>query len=709
MSAPDATVASTFEVRLSGANLDRDEIARRARELLNKALGPDATFRPHQLEAIMALAADRRRVLLVQRTGWGKSAVYFFATRLLRDQGSGPTILISPLLALMRNQMQMADRLGVSAATINSSNRDAWETVIADLKADRIDLLLVSPERFNNREFLDDVLPELAGKTGMLVVDEVHCISDWGHDFRPDYRRVGRLLDRMPSGIPVLGATATANDRVMEDVVAQLGGGIEAFRGDLGREGLALHAFDIPAPSQRLAWLAQALPDLQGSGIVYCLTVADTVRVANWLRQRGIDAVAYSGNTEADEREHIEADLLDNRVKVVVATSALGMGFDKPNLSFVIHFQAPGSPIGYYQQVGRAGRALPKSVGVLLRGREDSDIQDYFIRNAFPPQSLAEKVIAHLEEQARPLRLNEIMATVNLRRSRLEQMLKILEVEGVVERIGSGYRRTLKRWTYPTERVEGVTAARKREQEVMQAYATTSGCLMEFLGRELDDPNAAPCGICMNCSGSRISVQPDRELVVDAVEFLRRQPIPIEPRRNWPLGLVEPSGRIPEDLRLENGRALCRLGDGGWSDLVRAGKYEDGAFAEELVDAAVRLIREWAPTPAPAWITYVPSLTRETLVADLAAGLGRRLGLPVQAVVQKVSQNSPQKEMQNSAQQYRNVADCFRVVGPVSAEPVLLVDDLFDSRWTLTVVGAALRQAGSGLVFPFALAAAVGT
>ena len=330
---------------------DRPELENEALGLLRRLTGdPAARFRADQLEAILALAGDRGRVLLVQRTGWGKSAVYFIATRLLRDRGLGPTLLVSPLLALMRNQIEAAERLGARALTINSSNREEWDEAEEQIAADEVDVLLISPERLANQQFRDEVLPIVGRRSGLLVIDEAHCISDWGHDFRPDYRRLVRVLDLLPAGVPVLCCTATANDRVVADVTAQLGADFAPVRGPLARRGLRLHALDKPSQAERLVWLASVIKELPGTGIVYCLTVADTERVADWLRSQGIEALAYSGESDNDHRRAVEQDLLDNNVKAVVATSALGMGFDKADLAFVIHYQSPGSPVAYYQQ-----------------------------------------------------------------------------------------------------------------------------------------------------------------------------------------------------------------------------------------------------------------------------------------------------------------------------------------------------------------------
>jgi ATP-dependent DNA helicase RecQ len=681
-----------------------EDFERRATAALCGLIGStSAVFRDGQLEAISALVRDRRRVLLVQRTGWGKSAVYFVATRLLREAGAGPTLIVSPLLALMRNQIASGERGGVRSATINSDNRDAWDDIAARLDRDEIDVLLVSPERFANGEFRGEVLPKIAARVGLLVVDEVHCISDWGHDFRPDYRRIGRLLDLLPDDVPVLGTTATANDRVVADIETQFGAGLVTIRGPLARPSLALDTRRMPTQPDRLAWLATVIPTLPGTGIVYCLTVADTERVAGWLRQRGIDAAAYSGQTDPEVRRTLEDRLLANEIDVLVATSALGMGYDKPDLAFVIHYQSPGSPIAYYQQVGRAGRALAHAHGILLSGWEDRDIQDYFIRVAFPPKEQADTVVALLErDEGEWTKLAVLEQDVNISRGRLTQMLKTLEVEGAVERQGMQYRRTPEPWVYPTERIANVTAQRRVEQQVMNEYLDSDTCLMELLGRVLDDPTAGPCGRCSRCTGERIEVEVAPELLREAQEFLRGAPLTIEPRRMRAAG-----GQIPKDVRAEGGRALSAWGDGGWGRLIRDQRAE-GRFSDELVRALADAARKWHPDPRPAWVTFVPSLRSPELVASLARRVAADLELPLQPVVHQIRETGPQGDMHNSAQQYGNVADGFAVDGPVPDGAVFLVDDFADSRWTLTVVAEHLRKAGSGAVFPLVLATGAG-
>jgi ATP-dependent DNA helicase RecQ len=681
-----------------------------AEELLARSTGrPGAAFRPGQFEAIERLVEGRGRALVVQRTGWGKSAVYFLATRLLRDRGAGPTVLISPLLALMRNQVLMAERAGVRARTINSGNRDEWHAIEEDVRDGTVDLLLISPERLNNPRFRVDVLPGLLRSLGLLVIDEAHCISDWGHDFRPDYRRIAQVLDVVPPGVPVLCTTATANDRVVADIVEQLGADLDVVRGPLDRESLALAVVDMPSAAERLAWLATVLPRIEGSGIVYCLTVSDAERVAEWLIAQGIDAVSYTGQTDNDERIRCEEALLANEVKVVVATSALGMGFDKPDLAFVVHYQSPGSPIAYYQQVGRAGRAVDHAVGVLLRGREDVDIQDHFIKTAFPPKDQAEHIVGLLAEATGPVPVSHLEYEVNARRSRIDAMLKVLEVEGAVAREGGGWARTAEPWCYDGDRVERVTELRRAEQAAMADYAATDGCRMQFLRRQLDDADPAPCGRCDACTGERWQVALDRSLVAEADAHLRGRALVVAPRRQWPPGFGQWRGRIPAELRVEPGRALSIVGDGGWSQAVQRAIRTDGPLPDELVAAAVGLVRRWSPQPAPTWVARIPSTTTPDLVDGLARALADALGVPVVDAVRRVQPAPPQEAMANSAQQLRNVIDAFEVNEPAQPGPVLLVDDTVGSGWTMTTVGVALRQAGSGPVHPFVLAMAAGS
>lgn len=691
-----------------------DEALERLRQLTGDE---SAGFREHQLDAVRDLVQDRARVLCVQRTGWGKSAVYFVATALLRARGAGPTLIVSPLLSLMRNQLQAAESMGLRAHTINSTNAGEWARIEQLIEADDVDLLLIGPERLNADRFRERLLPVVARRTGLLVIDEAHCVSDWGHDFRPDYRRIKDVLAGLPTDAAVLGTTATANDRVVADVVEQLTapagaddgpGPLRTYRGSLARTSLRLEVVELPHPAERLAWLVEHLRGpgaLQGSGIVYALTVADAEQVAAFLKDQGIAAEAYTGQQASDDRVALEERLLRDDVKAVVATSALGMGYDKPDLGFIVHYQAPGSVVAYYQQVGRAGRGVDHAEVVLLRGAEDRRIQDFFITQAFPSaERVAEvrQVLAEVGEAGATTR--EIQARVNLGLSRLESMLKVLDVEGAIRRVdgrwcdepGTG-------WTYDEERYRHVTALRRAEQEAMAVFGADGRCLMRTLQEELDDPDAADCGRCAVCTAPRHAETPDPSLVRAGQTSLRSRPVGFDPKRMAPEATSGKMRKIPEDARTEPGRALARRGDAGWDRQVRA-ELESGRLGDDVVAGLAELVRGWGARPA--WVTAVPSRRPDDPVSDVAERLAVALELPWCPVVARREERPGQALQRGAAQQAANVRGAFAVVDAVPDGPCLLVDDVRQSGWTLAMVGGQLRRRGSGPVHPLTLSTA---
>jgi ATP-dependent DNA helicase RecQ len=668
---------------------------------------PAAQFRPDQLEAIRDLVVDRSRVLCVQRTGWGKSAVYFVATALLREAGAGPTLIVSPLLALMRNQIAAAERLGLRAHTINSTNRDEWDAVRQLLADGSVDLLLISPERLNNPRFRDDMLPLFAASVGLLVIDEAHCISDWGHDFRPDYRRVKDMLDALPPDVAALGTTATANDRVVGDVLEQLAGArgeaLRSYRGPLARLSLRLETLDLPRPAERLAWLVEHLPRLPGSGIVYTLTKRDAEQVAAFLTANDIPALAYSGEQDTEQRIATEERLLRNEIKAVVATSALGMGYDKADLTFVVHFQAPGSVVSYYQQVGRAGRGVDHADVILLRGGEDRRIQDFFIEQAFPAYERVRAVrdeLASAGVEGRTTR--DLMSVVNLGQGRIESMLKILDVEGAVSRAGNRWQAVPDSdWSYDSTRYEQVTALRRAEQKAMAAYGTDGRCLMRVLQEELDDPDPQDCGRCSVCTEPRFAEPPDPALVERAQRHLRSRPLELEARKMAPDAATGAMRKIPDDARVEPGWALARVGDGGWWPAVERGLLA-GRLDDEIAVALADLVREARP-PA-AWITTVPSARLGGLLPDLAERIAAELGIPYVDLLARTGDRPPQRDMANAFQQATNVRGAFAVTGTPPPGVGVLLDDRRLSGWTIAMVGGQLRKAGAEAVVPLALA-----
>lgn len=685
----------------------------RALELLRLGTqNPAATFHAGQQEAIQHVVDGRGRLLVVQKTGWGKSSVYFIATKLLREEGMGPAILISPLLALMRNQIAAAQRMGVRAVPIHSENRDDWSAIEEAIARNEVDILLIHPKRLMNDQFNTRVLARISATVSMVVIDEAHSISDWGHDFVPEYRLIERRIRLLPQNVRVLATTATANNRVMTDLQMVLGPNLVVSRGDLSRSTLLLQTMRMPSQAERLAWLATHLPTLAGSGIVYALTQRDAERVAEWLRMRGLAVEAYHSGLAPERANALEDALLANEVKALVATTKLGMGFDKPDLAFVIHYQTPGSVVAYYQQVGRAGRnlpaALPGAHGVLLSGREETNITSFFIESAFPTRDEVAAVLAALGAEADGLSVNGLMERVNVSFGRIEKALLLLSLESP-----SPIAKQDNKWTLTAanlseefwQRAERLTALRQTEQAQMQEYVQLQNGHMEFLIRALDGdlgsyhvPNLAP-----------LSSTVDERVARDAVDFLRRTSLPLDPRKRWPPGGLASLGvrgnkNIAPGQNLQPGKILCMWGDAGWGESVRLGKYRDGHFSDDLVSACAALIRNWGPAPAPQWVTSIPSLRHPNLVPDFARRLATALILPFHPVLQKTDARPPQKEMTNSSQQARNVDGSLRIHGNVPSGPVLLVDDMVDSKWTLTVAAYLLTSNGSGPVYPLALA-----
>ena len=705
------------------AGLDRTALRARADELLTALAGPGAALREDQWTAIEALVMDRRRALVVQRTGWGKSAVYFIAARLLRELGSGPTVIVSPLLALMRNQVDSAARAGVRAATINSANMTEWDEVRASVRDGDVDVLLVSPERLNNPDFRDTVLPALAADAGLVVVDEAHCVSDWGHDFRPDYRRIRTLLADLPEGVPVLATTATANDRVVRDVAEQLGVGMHAapgagpdpegdtlvLRGGLDRESLHLSVVSIDDSEKRAAWLVENLESLPGSGIIYCLTVAAAEDMAGLLSSAGHRVSAYTGRTDAGEREELERALLDNEVKALVATSALGMGFDKPDLGFVVHLGAPSSPISYYQQIGRAGRAAERADVVLIPGPEDRAIWNYFSSLAFPPEDVVRRVLDALQPD-RAQSTQALEPAVDLGRTRLEMVLKVLDVDGAVQRVRGGWVSTGQDWEYDAERYAGLARARQSEQQTMLEYIRTDGCRMDFLRAELDDPTLDPagggCGRCDNCTGQRRSTAVDEGALTRAKEALERPGVVIPPRKQWPTGLakldIPLKGKIADGPA--EGRALARLTDLGLGQKVRALLDEPDREAPEwLARACVPVLREWGWDERPTCVATLLTGDHPLLVSSLARALAQMGRMAYLGELAR-DQALPPVTAQNSAYRVAQLWGTF--TGPAIAPdgPVLLVTDLLGTGWTVTEAARHLRDAGTPAVLPLAVA-----
>ena len=683
--------------------------ANRALELLKKGTGqPNSTFREDQEKAIKIVVEGGKRLLVVQKTGWGKSFVYFIATKLLREMGTGPALLVSPLLSLMRNQIDAAKRMGLRAVKVTSDNRAEWGDIFEKITRKEIDILLISPERLSNEEFKEQVLSKIAATISLLIVDEAHCISDWGHDFRPDYRYLERIVKSLPPNLRILATTATANNRVMRDLVEVLGPNLEVLKGDLNRNSLTLQTIEIPGQAQRLDWLAKTLPNLQGTGIIYAITVKDAELIAYWLKSRGLKVESYTGQLDTERREELEIALLENKVKALVATVALGMGYDKPDISFVIHFQMPGSAVGYYQQVGRGGRAIKSAYGILLKGEEDYKINEWFIKSAFPTPNEVVEILTAFEDEPDGLSTSELCGKVNLSLGRIKTTIDILSLESPAPIL-----KTDGKWQLTSSalsmnfwsRAKRLTDLRYKELNQMLEYVKLPfGAHMNFLIKELDgDPSTIKPQ-----NSPALPETVDKSLEGFGLKFLYGFHRSLEPRKKWPnegMQAYRLKGLIKADHRAEVGRSLCYYNDDGWGKLVQEGKYKTNNFSDQLVDACLDMIIKWNPKPFPTWVTCLPSLRNPTLVPDFAKKLAKALNLPFVMAITKTIERPPQKEMANSVKQARNIDGSLDVKNfPFNNGPVFLIDDTVDSKWTFTVASWILRNNGSGQVWPLALA-----
>ena len=675
---------------------------------LRQAIGDFARLRPGQLEAINELAVDRHRILVVQRTGWGKSVVYFLTTKLLRESGSGPTIVISPLIALMRNQVNYGEQFGLKVKSINSNNHEEHEEIFSSINKNDVDLILISPERLSNQVFIDQASSAFL-KSGLLVIDEAHCISDWGHDFRPDYRRIKRIINALPPNVPVLATTATANNRVVDDIIEQLGNEIKVSRGTLNRESLALYADTTHRDrSYRLAQVKNLIGNLSGTGIIYCLTVQDAKILGEWLKFNKISVEVYTGETEGYLREDIENKLINNQLKVVVATQALGMGFDKSDISFVIHFQTPPSPSHYYQQVGRAGRNIKNAFGFLLRGVEDEDIWKYFIESAVFTDEEVGSVLKALRKMnlVSPASRLDLEKHINIARGRLEKLLKKLEVEGFILKSDDGFEVTAKSWMSKFEDTEKLLIYKNKEITQIKDFADTEQCRMQKIRELLDDFDNQACGKCDNCTNTSIE-QPSQEEIKKAREFLLDYKFAFSSRKQWFIG--GKLSRIPIDRLIEDGRALSTLNGEEIGQKIIECKRNLAPYPVDFSENLLRLIKAFPVSDRPKLLAYVPSFDPDrTWVEKLAKDLASISGLRLYSGLKKTRQTKSQKLQENTYFQFRNVDGAFVASEKISNEPIYLLDDVVDSKWTITVVGSILREAGASKVFPIALAVSKG-
>lgn len=683
------------------------ELFFRATAILKNLYGENARFRPGQYEAIERTIKEKR-LLVVQKTGWGKSLVYFICTKLLREEGAGVTLVISPLLALMDNQLSAARKMGLNCTALNSTTANERELILMGMEANTYDLVLATPESLMNKKFRQ-YLPDI--RIGLLVIDEAHCISDWGHDFRLEYNKIYRVIEQLQPNVPVLATTATANNHVIEDLQNQMGKP-KVSRGHLMRDNLSIQILPLSDKESRYAWILDNIGRLPGTGIIYCLSRKDCTWLSDFLCENGISAEPYfsgDGEQEKKSQETLKR-FLNDEIKVIVSTIKLGMGFDKGNVSFVIHFQCPKNVIAYYQQIGRAGRNISFARTFLMLGGEDYRIHKGFIENAFPSEPEMKRIRQYITACPGVCTVNIICAAIDISKKKILKVLDFLEDEGLIEKewrsSTSGkpyavYKSTAAPFVYRGEHYEEIKQIRYRELEQMQTIAGTSECLSRTVVSCLDDIEDHDCGICSNCDPKgRFPVTVSAVSKRRAIDFLENLTIPIDPWNYWPRNnLVADTKNYYPNLQ---GIALSKYNE-GLGKLVRDGKYSTQKFDDQLVRKGARVLKKYIKEHDLCCVTAVPSLNTN-VVPDYAKRLAAACGLPYVDLLRKTNR-SHQKDLNNTAHQFVNAYKSFESISSASIpSSVILVDDMVDSGLTLAVCGALLGRAGCERVFPLALA-----
>ncbi|HLI68172.1 MAG TPA: RecQ family ATP-dependent DNA helicase [Ktedonobacteraceae bacterium] len=663
--------------------------------LLSERFGLQS-FHPGQREIIEHLVQGKR-VLAIQRTGWGKSLCYQLASMYFPHL----TLVFSPLKALMRDQCQRCNaRYHIPSAIVSSDflpeeNAATLEQAVGG----KIKILYIAPERLDNQLWQNYVRQM---RLSMIVVDEAHCISTWGHDFRPHYRRIVTLLEAIPETVSVLALTATANQRVEQDIREQIGTNALVIRGSMRRPNLHLNVVNVNGDEEKLGYLAANLPIWPGSGVVYTATKSSAEMIATFLQEQGIKAEYYHAGREDADRQHIEQSLMTNRYKVVCSTNALGMGIDKPDIGFIVHYHIPASPIHYYQEIGRAGRDGNNAKCVLLYDPEDLAIQHHFIEGAKPPARHYETVLSLIRNEVQGWRLTDLLRVTGLSQSALRNILIDLEEQGLIQRMKSdNHRQTTLYVSKHLGRVdvalyERVRIQKESELADIQAYAQSDQCFMGYLTSYLGDAPGYHCGTCGNCQQDNWKSVPVSKISLEAVEYFFEQTF---------LPRIEKHGTIKQPEH-EAGWSLSYHGSTRIGELVRASKYENaGPFAEQLVQRAVEVICSRYPLADLDGIVSVPPTKSGRLVEDFAHRVASKLGIRYVPALVKLRMTQEQKVCTNAVQKKENVKGAFAVLEPsqVIGRVLLLIDDIYDSGYILREVGATLMKAGAKAVYPLTI------
>jgi len=660
-----------------------------AETLLKKTFGLP-NFYDEQWETISKIL-NGERVLLIEKTGFGKSLCYQFPATTFE----GLTVIFSPLIALMRDQVKKLNALGIQARCINSEQTpEENNEIIEDAKLGKLKILYIAPERQESPAWID-ATQEM--KLSMVVIDEAHCISVWGHDFRTAFKRIINLVNLLPQGMPVLATTATATKRVEGDIMQQIGNGVQVIRGSLMRDNFSLFVLKVNSEDEKLIWLGQNLDKLPDSGIIYTGTRSNTEIYSNYLTWLGIPVSNYNAGLNAESRIQVEDGLIANKWKAIVSTNALGMGIDKPDIRFVIHTQMPQSPIHYYQEIGRAGRdGNPSIIILLFNPNEDVKLPRSFIESGKPSIEKYNKVINALKSQM--LGERDLQKATNLTQTPIRVIKADLIEQKIIREIaGKKYEYIMNAPALDTKSFEALRNDKLKELESMIDYIETKKSRMNFLCEYLGDAPNASFTNCDNTGLPKLSVKVTDEWTKKLNDFREQY---------FPELEVE-----SKDSNIVNGLAASYYGVSTVAEALHRSKYEKGGdFPDFLLRLTLKAIRKKLGKEKVDLVLYVPPTSSGNLVRNFAEKIAATLKVSISHDLTKVRTTEPQKIFQNSWLKKDNVSGAFSYTEPdeIEGKSILLIDDIFDSGATLKEIGKLLTKFGARQIIPIVIAKTVG-
>jgi len=657
-------------------------------------------FYDEQWETIDMLLRGKR-MLLIEKTGYGKSLCFQFPA----TQFDGITVIFSPLIALMRDQVNSLNEKGIAAKHINSEQTyENNSQVIQDAINGKIKILYIAPERQENQEWIEATRKM---NLSMIVIDEAHTISVWGHDFRPSFRRIINLVQLLPKDLPILATTATATKRVQADIEQQISGNLTTIRGNLLRENFNLFVIETKSEDEKLLWLAENINKLPGTGLLYTGTRVNTEIYARWFDFVGINSTDYNAGLDGDTRKEIEKGLMSNKWKCVVSTNALGMGIDKPDIRFIIHAQIPASPIHYYQEIGRAGRDGQKTYIILFyNSKKDDDgiPEDYKLPKAFVdggrPSIKKYQIVINAVKQEQ-LGERQLMKITNMKQTQIRVIKADLIEQEIIKEVkfdrSKKYEYQFNAPELDTAKFNELRNAKLKDLDSMLEYVFTTEPRMKFLCEYLGDKPPNKFDNCDNSKYKKRTVRPDKSTIEKLTEFRETY---------FPTLEVE-----SQSSNITNGVASSYYGVSNVGATLHRCKYENGGdFPDFLLKLMLKAFRKTFGDKHFDMIVYVPPTTSGELLKNFAEKISYVLKVPISHKLVKQRETQPQKVFQNGYLKRENVSGAFNYTEPneINNKNILLVDDIFDSGTTIKEIGKLLTNFGANLIVPLVIARTVG-